>query len=411
MASEEHGPQGSTHLSLIQRAKAGGRYDLELLFRRYEETLRTFLVRKGATAIETDELLQGFFVKKVLEGKLLDQFDSSRGRFRTYLCSSLNNYRFDHYRRIKIQPVSLDSHDPPDISRDADLFDVVYVRSIVSQALRDVRAECERRNQLRHWDVFEERYIKPMMNDDQPTPFAELAAKYGFASETQVSNHVETIRRKFKRIFESHVKSMVPVEEQDTELGHLLDSLAKARRDPSPAIERYEASRTGTAEDSLGIVNVQGLQKFVEQLENRELRSWESFSAELDDVMKTPFDVLQESGEFSSPLPDSHSPTVRELLLATDSTLEQLSQAKRVFKWLGRSPLSVVSPQMAQFAYFCAIFAALAIHNSRITALSDDDLRNGIEWIRSLSLPDEWDDFLNRVEAAVRTLSPDVFDS
>ena len=105
----------STHLSVIQLARQGDRNDLASLFRQYAPPLRAHLkFRKDVPEIEVDDLLQDFFAKKMLAGKLLTSFDPRRGRFRTYMCSSLDHFCSDFFRKRRIITQPLNELDPPD---------------------------------------------------------------------------------------------------------------------------------------------------------------------------------------------------------------------------------------------------------------------------------------------------------
>jgi RNA polymerase sigma factor (sigma-70 family) len=64
---------------------------LGALFRLYWGPLYAFLLREGKSAHDAEDLLQGFFLH-LLEKEKLAKVSEERGRFRTFLLTSLRNY-------------------------------------------------------------------------------------------------------------------------------------------------------------------------------------------------------------------------------------------------------------------------------------------------------------------------------
>jgi RNA polymerase sigma-70 factor (ECF subfamily) len=71
--------------------------------RTYGTPLHTFLVRTGSTGEEASEILQEFLVQG-MEGRILDGYDPSRGRLRTWLLACLQNVRRKSARRERARP-------------------------------------------------------------------------------------------------------------------------------------------------------------------------------------------------------------------------------------------------------------------------------------------------------------------
>src|SRR5688572_3177964 len=69
---------------------------LETLLPLYWKPVYFYLRRKGLSVENAEDLTQGFFVH-VLERDMLPRVDPARGRFRSYLLTSLENYRVNQH--------------------------------------------------------------------------------------------------------------------------------------------------------------------------------------------------------------------------------------------------------------------------------------------------------------------------
>jgi hypothetical protein len=72
-----------------------------------------------------------------------------------------------------------------------------FVRNLFTLAVADLRASCEARGKLRHFQLFE-RYDLDDAGLSRPS-YAELANDFGIAV-TDVTNHLAFARREFRRI-------------------------------------------------------------------------------------------------------------------------------------------------------------------------------------------------------------------
>src|SRR5205823_8568544 len=130
-----------------------------------------FICRKGHSVPDAQDLTQDFFVM-VLKGRLLDRADRSRGRFRSLVLKTLQDFLRDaaakrntRKRGGDVQIVSWDdwmaeapSHlsIPPNESERwpaERIFDVRWAATVVERALSRLGEECETRGQRRVFDV------------------------------------------------------------------------------------------------------------------------------------------------------------------------------------------------------------------------------------------------------------------
>src|SRR6266700_7084390 len=143
------------------------RIALDELCRTYWRPIFSFVCRRGYSMEDAQDLTQDFFVK-ILERNWLEHADPNRGRFRSLLLTSLQNFLVNaaerthtHKRGGDVEFVSWDdwmAEAPSQLSISAHafdslpaerLFDLRWATTVVEQALRRLREECEGKNRLR----------------------------------------------------------------------------------------------------------------------------------------------------------------------------------------------------------------------------------------------------------------------
>jgi DNA-directed RNA polymerase specialized sigma24 family protein len=138
---------------------------LEELCRIYWRPVFVFVCRRGYSIQDAQDLTQDFFVK-ILEPAWLQHAGVNRGRFRSLLLTSLQNFLVKaaektHTRGGGVEFVSWDdwmAEAPSQLSISAHaldslpaerLFDFRWATTVVEQALRRLREECEGKDRLR----------------------------------------------------------------------------------------------------------------------------------------------------------------------------------------------------------------------------------------------------------------------
>jgi DNA-directed RNA polymerase specialized sigma24 family protein len=137
----------------------------------YWHPIFAFICRRGYSTPDAQDLTQDFFVL-ILEGTFLQTADPNRGRFRSFLITSLRNFLIDIEIRRRTQKrggdlrfVSWEDYmaNPPQglsickpewnrLSEDA-LFDLTWAAAIAQEALRRLRIECESKGRRDVFDV------------------------------------------------------------------------------------------------------------------------------------------------------------------------------------------------------------------------------------------------------------------
>ena len=114
----------------------------------YWPPLYSFLRHRGHSSADAQDLVQGFFAH-LLEQNTLTRADQQKGRLRTFLLRSLQNFLFNEYDRARAlkrgggrQIVSIEEHLPEAEAAmmatahlsDAGCYDLVWASTIVSRA-------------------------------------------------------------------------------------------------------------------------------------------------------------------------------------------------------------------------------------------------------------------------------------
>ncbi len=179
----------------------------------------------------------------ILETNWLRQADQGRGRFRSLLLKSLQNFLHnaaDKNRTLKrggvVKFVSWDAwmaEAPSQLSisaraRDAlapeRLFDLRWAATVVEHALRRLQEECEGKGRLRLFNALRD-YLATERAD---ISYADLAVVLGVA-ETVVKKQLHNLRQRYRWLLRDEVAHTVEnPADVDDEIRHLCAALAAA---------------------------------------------------------------------------------------------------------------------------------------------------------------------------------------
>lgn len=234
----------TTHWSLIEEIKTDQDKDrtlIGLLLQRYWKPAYCYVRRKGFANEQAKDLTQGFFHEVVLNRHLIDRADCSKGRFRSLILHALNQYIIDEGRKesaLKRIPqdklVSLDIADPsqlPQMIRELDAeqsFNYVWKAELLKRALAEVKDRYLKQDMKTHWQVFQDRLLGPTLGNLEPLPLQQLCERYGIKDEATASNMINTVKKRVRRVLESHVRQTVASDEQaEEELRNIVQLLKK----------------------------------------------------------------------------------------------------------------------------------------------------------------------------------------
>jgi DNA-directed RNA polymerase specialized sigma24 family protein len=195
---------------------------LEELCRIYWRPVFSFICRRGYSTEDAQDLTQDFFVK-ILERGWLQHADRNRGRFRTLLLTSLQNFLVNAAERSHTRkrggdlefiswddwmaeaPSQLSISDQALGSLPAErLFDVRWATTVLAQALRRLREECEGKDRLRLFYALS-RYLTEERDE---VSYANLSATLGVA-ETAVKNQLHIMRQRYRCLLRDEVAHTV----------------------------------------------------------------------------------------------------------------------------------------------------------------------------------------------------------
>jgi DNA-directed RNA polymerase specialized sigma24 family protein len=213
---------------------------LEELCRIYWRPVFVFVCRRGYSTEDAQDRTQDFFLK-ILEPTWLEHADRDRGRFRTLLLTSLQNFLIKAAEKARtrkrgggVEFVSWDdwmAEAPSQLSISAQpldslpaerLFDFRWATTVVEQALRRLREECEGKNRLRLFYALS----RHLTEDRDEVSYANLSAALGVA-ETVVKKQLHIMRQRYRSLLRDEVAHTVenPADVQD-EIRYLCAALA-----------------------------------------------------------------------------------------------------------------------------------------------------------------------------------------
>jgi RNA polymerase sigma factor (sigma-70 family) len=209
---------------------------LEKLCQTYWPPLYSFIRRQGYRPEDAQDLTQAFFTR-LLERHDLDAVDPCKGKFRTFLLTSLTHFlsnERDHANAAKRGGgkaiLSLDElrseqsyqADPAsDLSPDK-LFDLRWAMTVLEQALTGLRREMEAAGK---GGQFEQ--LKSFLTDEPAEgEYGTVAERLGTSRET-LAVTVHRMRRRYQELVRAEVAQTVtnPLD-LDAEMQHLFEALS-----------------------------------------------------------------------------------------------------------------------------------------------------------------------------------------
>src|SRR5215468_8265951 len=234
-------PFHTTHWTLVMRARetqsdTSARKGLSDFCEAYWPPLYAFLRHRGHASPEAQDLVQGFFVH-LLEQNTLSRADQQKGRLRTFLLGSLQNFLFNEYDRARAlkrgggkQIVPLDAHlaeaeasmmDTAHLS-DARCYDLVWASSTIKRAWQHVQNAFEAEGKAEQLEL-----LRPFVAGGGMTPpnQQEAAAQLGVPIAT-LRTWLSRLRQRYREALRMEVASTVSdAADVDQELHYLCQIL------------------------------------------------------------------------------------------------------------------------------------------------------------------------------------------
>ena len=204
---------------------------LNKLCKAYWQPLYAFARRWGCLPADAEDVTQGFFAR-LLERNDLASVGPERGRFRSFLLTSLRHFLTDEWRRGQTLKrgggqcvIELDCEasehryllEPADAVTPEVLFERRWAWTVIERVMVCLRAEYVASGKE---GLFEE--LKDFLACKQETPHQEIAARLGIQVST-VAVAVHRLRRRYAEILREEIGQTVgsPAEVED-EIRHLI---------------------------------------------------------------------------------------------------------------------------------------------------------------------------------------------
>ena len=230
----------TTHWSVVLSAKDQDSFlsaeALETLCRTYWHPLYGYVRRRGYSPADAEDLTQAFFAW-LLERNWLAGADQQRGRFRSFLLTSISNFLANEWDKVKTQKrgggriVSLQSdpaesgciHEPADHLTPEQSFEWRWALTLLDQVMNRLNAEFIQGGKA---ELFET--LKPcLLGERTAQPYAALAAKLAM-TEGSVKVAVHRLRQRYRQLLRDEIaQTIAKPKEVEEELRYLFAVLAR----------------------------------------------------------------------------------------------------------------------------------------------------------------------------------------
>jgi RNA polymerase sigma-70 factor (ECF subfamily) len=229
----------STHWSVVLAAQADSperaRAALEQLCTVYWYPLYAYLRRCGQQPADAEDLVQSF-IAHLLQGQFFQVADPDKGRFRSYLLTSLNHFVTDVAERGGRQKrgdgrplLSLDAvtaerryaQEPADPHNPEQLFERRWALTLLDTVLHRLEQEATESGRV----ILFRQLKGVLLGDRGGVPYAELAPQLGL-SEAALTMTVHRLRRRYRELIREEIAHTVsgPMEIEE-EMHHLFQVL------------------------------------------------------------------------------------------------------------------------------------------------------------------------------------------
>jgi len=201
----------------------------------YWYPLYAYLRRRGYSADEAQDLTQEFFVR-VLEGRYLDRADPEKGRFRSFILTSLKFFVADEGDRDRAQkrgggalvPLEFSSgeeryqREPAHEETPERIFERRWALSVLDRVVERLRDEFVQHGRPEHFER-----LKVFLLGQSDAPYAELAREMN-TSEGALKVAIHRLRKRYRELFRQEIADTVAdPAEVESELRFLAAVLSK----------------------------------------------------------------------------------------------------------------------------------------------------------------------------------------
>jgi len=208
---------------------------LVYLCENYWYPLYAYLRRRGYSADEAQDLTQEFFVR-VLEGRYLDRADPEKGRFRSFILTSLKFFVADEEDRRRarkrgggtVVPLEFSSgeeryqREPAHDETPERIFERRWALAVLDRVVEKLRNEFVHHGHAEHFER-----LKMFLLGQSDAPYAALAREMN-TSEGALKVAVHRLRKRYRELFRQEIADTVAdPAEVESELRFLAAVLAR----------------------------------------------------------------------------------------------------------------------------------------------------------------------------------------
>jgi RNA polymerase sigma factor (sigma-70 family) len=220
----------------VESGDSGAHQALEQLCRTYWLPLYAYVRRKGHSPHDAQDLTQAFFAQ-LLERHWVGDADRERGRFRTFMLTSMNHFLINEWRRQRAQkrgggafhvPIQLDSaethygHEPTDRDTPEKCYERRWALTLLDTVLQRLRTDYETDGKGALFAALH----GTLVGGRDSQPYAELAAELHM-SEGAVKVAVHRLRKRYRELLRGEIaQTTAAPDEVDDEMRHLFATLA-----------------------------------------------------------------------------------------------------------------------------------------------------------------------------------------
>jgi RNA polymerase sigma-70 factor (ECF subfamily) len=201
----------------------------------YWYPLYVWLRRRGYSADQAQDFTQEFFVG-VLEGRYLDRADKEKGRFRSFLLTSLKFFVADAEDRHRAQKrgggavLALEfssgeeryQREPAHEETPERIFERRWALAVLDRVVERLKDEFARDGRLEHFER-----LKVFLMGNTDAPYATLAREMN-TSEGALKVAIHRLRKRYRELFRQEIaETVADPSEVESELRFLAAALAK----------------------------------------------------------------------------------------------------------------------------------------------------------------------------------------
>ena len=235
-----HTTRWSAILVAAQSQLPGSQAALSELCRLYWYPLYAFARRRGHGPSDAQDLTQGFFLH-LLEHRALKQVQPLKGKFRSFLLASFQNFILDETSRARClkrggnrEFVFLDAEDaesryrlePADVLTAEKIYDARWAMTLLGHAVERLRQEYAARGEMSRFDVLQ---IFVGVGEEKTPPSYEEVAKSLRLSVGAAKTLIHRFRKRYGAILREEIgRTVTDPAEIEQEIHALCDALVAA---------------------------------------------------------------------------------------------------------------------------------------------------------------------------------------